>query len=98
MEPLLPPPKVRSSRYPGRKPLDNRAVLTGILFILQTGLRAQSLENPHGPLPHRAMQKRGIILALPVEFLKITICTPDNRLSVILHGTTALVLKRQVFR
>jgi transposase len=36
---LLPPPKPRRSRYPGRKPLDDRAVLTGILFILQTGLR-----------------------------------------------------------
>uniref|UniRef100_UPI002B060407 transposase n=1 Tax=Burkholderia alba TaxID=2683677 RepID=UPI002B060407 len=39
IEPLLPPPKPRRSGYPGRKPLDNRAVLTGILFILQTGLR-----------------------------------------------------------
>ncbi|WP_175233161.1 transposase, partial [Paraburkholderia humisilvae] len=36
IEPLLPPPKPRRSRYPGRKPLDNRAVLTGILFILQS--------------------------------------------------------------
>ncbi len=39
IEPLLPPPKLRRTRYPGRKPLDNRAVLTGIPFILQTGLR-----------------------------------------------------------
>jgi transposase len=39
IEPLLPPPKLRQTRYPGRKPLDNRAVLTGILFVLQTGLR-----------------------------------------------------------
>jgi transposase len=39
IEPLLPPPKVRRARYPGRKPLDDRALLTGILFILQTGLR-----------------------------------------------------------
>ena len=39
LEPLLPPPKARRSRYPGRKPLDDRALLTGILFILQTGLR-----------------------------------------------------------
>jgi transposase len=37
--PLLPPPKTRRSRHPGPKPLDDRAVLTGILFILQTGLR-----------------------------------------------------------
>src|SRR6516164_5578203 len=39
IEPLLPTPKPRRSRYPGRKPLDDRAVLTGILFILQTCLR-----------------------------------------------------------
>ncbi|SAL57389.1 transposase-like protein [Caballeronia turbans] len=38
IEPLLPPPKPRRVRYPGRKPLDNGAVLTGILFVLQTGL------------------------------------------------------------
>ncbi|SAL01819.1 transposase-like protein [Caballeronia arationis] len=31
IEPLLPPPKPRRIRHPGRKPLDNRAVLTGIL-------------------------------------------------------------------
>jgi transposase len=38
IEPLLPAPKPRRIRYPGRKRLDNRAVLTGILFVLQTGL------------------------------------------------------------
>ncbi|MGU7843995.1 IS5 family transposase [Burkholderia sp. AW33-5] len=30
IQPLLPPPKPRRTRYPGRKPLDDRAVLTGI--------------------------------------------------------------------
>jgi transposase len=39
IEPLLPPPKLCRTLYPGRKPLDNRAVLTDILFVLQTGLR-----------------------------------------------------------
>ena len=34
IESLLPPPKKRRSRYPGRKPLDNRKALTGILFVL----------------------------------------------------------------
>ncbi len=34
--PLL--PKARRPRYPGRKPLDNRAVLTGILFLLRSGV------------------------------------------------------------
>lgn len=38
IEPLLPKPKRRRRRYPGRKPLDNRKVLTGILFVLQTGI------------------------------------------------------------
>ena len=36
--PLLPPPKPRRYRYPGRKPIDNRQALTGILFILKTGI------------------------------------------------------------
>jgi transposase len=48
MEPLLPSPKPRRSRYPGRKPLDNRALLTGILFILQTGLRWDLLPREMG--------------------------------------------------
>ncbi|WP_429496502.1 IS5 family transposase [Paraburkholderia youngii] len=48
IEPLLPPPKSRRSRYPGRKPLDDRAMLTGILFILQTGLRWDLLPREMG--------------------------------------------------
>jgi transposase len=48
IEPLLPPPKPRRARYPGRKPLDNRAVLTGILFVLQTGLRWDLLPREMG--------------------------------------------------
>jgi transposase len=38
IEPLLPPPKRRRRRHPGRKPLGNRAALTGILFVLRTGI------------------------------------------------------------
>jgi transposase len=38
IEPLLPPPKPRRRKYPGRKPLDRRQVLTGILFVLRTGI------------------------------------------------------------
>jgi len=38
VEPLLPRPKKRRRRYPGRKPLDNRQVLCAILFVLKTGL------------------------------------------------------------
>lgn len=42
------PPKPRRSRYPGRRPLDDRALLTGILFILQTGLRWDLLSREMG--------------------------------------------------
>jgi transposase len=38
IEPVLPPPKPRRSRFPGRKPVDNRVVLTGIIFVLKTGI------------------------------------------------------------
>src|SRR6266542_3238720 len=36
--PLLPPPPPRRFCFPGRKPLDYRQVLTGILFVLKTGI------------------------------------------------------------
>jgi len=38
VQPLLPPPPPRRFRFPGRKPLDYRKVLTGILFVLKTGM------------------------------------------------------------
>ncbi|GAB0149383.1 hypothetical protein McPS_21230 [Marichromatium sp. PS1] len=38
IEPLLPAPKPRRYRYPGRKPIDNRRALTGILFVLKSGI------------------------------------------------------------
>src|SRR5438477_3146937 len=41
--PLLPPPKPRRFRYPGRKPLTNRQALTGIVFVLKTGIRWNDL-------------------------------------------------------
>ena len=37
IEPLL-PLRQRRFRYPGRKPLDDRLVLQGILFVLHTGI------------------------------------------------------------
>ena len=46
--PLLPPPKRRRRRYPGRKPLDNRRVLTGILFVLKTGIPWEDLPREMG--------------------------------------------------
>jgi len=48
IEPLLPPPKQRRARYPGRKPLDDRAVLTGILFVLRSGIRWAMLPQEMG--------------------------------------------------
>jgi transposase len=38
IEPLLPAPKPRRFRFPGRQPIDDRTVLTGILFVLKTGI------------------------------------------------------------
>lgn len=36
--PMIPPDPPRRFRFPGRKPLDHRNVLTGILFVLKTGI------------------------------------------------------------
>ena len=36
--PLLPPPKPRRDRYPGRRPIDDRAALAGIVFVLKMGI------------------------------------------------------------
>lgn len=36
--PLLPPPKPRRYRYPGRRSIDDRAALAGIVFVLKTGI------------------------------------------------------------
>ena len=41
--PLLPPPKPRRRRYPGRKPIDHRQALTGIFFVLRTGIPWEAL-------------------------------------------------------
>lgn len=47
IEPLL-PAKQRRKRNPGRKPLDNRRVLTGILFVLQSGIPWEMLPQEMG--------------------------------------------------
>lgn len=36
VEPLLPEPNRRRFRFPGRRPVENRAALIGILFMLNT--------------------------------------------------------------
>src|ERR1043166_1785238 len=38
VQPLLPAPPTRRFRFPGRKPLDYRNILTGILFVLKPGI------------------------------------------------------------
>jgi transposase len=48
IEPLLPPPKPRRSRFPGRKPLDNRKILTGIVFVLKMGIPWEELPKELG--------------------------------------------------
>src|SRR5262245_53698984 len=47
IEPFL-TPKPRRSRFPGRKPLDNRKALTGILFVLKTGIAWEELPQELG--------------------------------------------------
>src|SRR3954469_12422909 len=48
IEPLLPPPRPRRSRFPGRKPIDHRKALTGILFVLKTGIPWEDLPQEMG--------------------------------------------------
>jgi transposase len=48
IEPLLPSPQERRFRYPGRKPLDRRKVLTGIIFVLKTGIPWEELPQEMG--------------------------------------------------
>src|SRR5258707_3268967 len=43
LHPLLPAPPQRRFRCPGRKPLDYRKILTGILFVLKTGINWEDL-------------------------------------------------------
>jgi transposase len=43
IDPLLPPPKPRREKNPGRLPVSNRAALTGIVFVLKTKLRWRDL-------------------------------------------------------
>ncbi len=47
-QPLLPPPKPRRWRYPGRKPLPDRQALTGILFVLKSGIPWEMLPQEMG--------------------------------------------------
>ena len=48
IEPHLPPPKPRRRRFPGRKPVPHRAALTGILYVLRTGIPWEYLPQEMG--------------------------------------------------
>jgi len=48
IEPHLPPPKKRRRRYPGRKPIPHRAALTGIVYVLRTGIPWEYLPQEMG--------------------------------------------------
>jgi len=48
IEPILPKPKKRRFRYPGRKRIDDRKTLTGILFVLRTGIGWEYLPREMG--------------------------------------------------
>jgi transposase len=47
IRPLI-PEKKRRFRYPGRKPISNRQALTGILFVLKTGIGWEDLPQEMG--------------------------------------------------
>jgi transposase len=47
IEPLI-PKKKRRFRYPGRKPISDRAALSGILFVLKTGIPWEYLPKEMG--------------------------------------------------
>lgn len=48
VELLLPATKARRFRFPGRKPIDNRRALSGILFVLKTGIGWEDLPQEMG--------------------------------------------------
>lgn len=48
IQPLLPPPKPRRFRCPGRKRIDDRRTLTGILFVLVSGIPWEMLPQEMG--------------------------------------------------
>ncbi len=48
IEPLLPKRRSRHRQYAGRKPIPDRAVLTGILFVLKSGLPWNMLPKEMG--------------------------------------------------
>lgn len=48
IEPLLLPAKPRRFKYPDRQPVPGRTALTGMLFVLKTGIRWRDLPAEMG--------------------------------------------------
>ena len=48
IEPILPRPKPRRRRHPGRRPTDDRVVLRGILFVLKSGIAWEDFPREMG--------------------------------------------------
>ena len=48
VEPLLPKRRARNRQYAGRAPIPDRAVLTGILFVLRSGIPWRMLPREMG--------------------------------------------------
>ena len=48
IEPLLPAPRRRRKRYPGRRSIANRLALTGILYVLRSGVPWNMLPKEMG--------------------------------------------------
>ncbi len=46
--PMLPPRPLRRFKHPGRKPVDDRLALTGILFVLKSGIPWEMLPAEFG--------------------------------------------------
>ncbi|MBP0624079.1 transposase [Cupriavidus sp. LEh25] len=84
IQPLLPAPKPRLPGCPGRNRLGDRAALSGIIFVLQTGIRWAKLPQEMGCGSGmscwrrlRAWQEAGIWDKLS-EVLVANVCEADN--------------------
>jgi hypothetical protein len=67
IEPLLPIPKPRRFRYPGRKPVQDRKALIGILFVLTRQGR-----NQKGPVrAPRTLRDSQLLIQFHLLFTRV---------------------------
>ena len=74
VQPLLPAPKPRRFRNPGRKRLDDRKALTGILFVLKSGIPPYQVRGRPCWRRLRDWQQAGVWQKLH-EALAVPTCT-----------------------